>query len=254
MKTIKRYGWIRDDLDKRDHVYQASYRGMYADQLPDSVDLRPGCPPVYSQGELGSCTANAIAAALEFDRRKQQLPDFVPSRLFIYFNERVMEHTVNSDSGAQIRDGIKSVAKLGVCPESEWPYDISKFTVRPPAQCYTDAKLDRAVSYQRVQQNPTQLQACLASGYPIVFGFSVYESFESQDVAVRGIVPMPQKGEQLLGGHAVLCVGYFNDRKRFLIRNSWGDSWGMQGYCEMPYEYLLDENLADDFWVIKTVG
>ncbi len=254
MRVTKRYGWIHDLPDHRDHVYEASYPGMYAGQLPDHVDLRPGCPPVWDQLSLGSCTAQAIAAALEFDRRKQGLPDFVPSRLFIYFNERVMEHTVNSDSGAQIRDGIKSVAKLGVCPESEWPYDISKFTVRPPAQCYTDAKLDRAVSYQRVPRGLTQMQACLASGYPFVLGFSVYQSFESQDVAQTGIVPMPQKGEQLLGGHAVVCVGYRNDVKRFLIRNSWGDSWGMQGHCEMPYEYLLDKDLADDFWVIKTVG
>lgn len=252
----KRYGWVKDLPDKRDRLYQASYPGMYAGQLPDRVDLRPGCPPVYDQGELGSCTANAIAGALEFDRRKQNLPDFTPSRLFIYFNERVMEHTVYSDSGAQIRDGIKSVAKQGVCPENEWIYDIAKFATRPPAQCYTDALRDRALTYQRVQQNLTQMQACLASGLPFVFGFSVYESFESQDVAGRGIVPMPLPDEQLLGGHAVLCVGYRNDVKRFIIRNSWGTGWGVNGsgYCEMPYDYLLDKNLADDFWVIKTIG
>ena len=251
MRVIKRYGWIRDDLDKRDHLYSAPHLAA----LPDHVDLRPGCPPVWDQLSLGSCTAQAIAAALEFDRRKQGLqPEFTPSRLFIYWCERSIEHTLNSDSGAQIRDGIKAVNKWGVPPEPEWPYDISKFTAKPPAQCYTDAKLDRAVSYQRVAQNLIQMQACLASGYPIVFGFSVYESFESQDVAGRGIVPMPQSNEQLLGGHAVLCVGYRNDVKRFIVRNSWSDSWGINGYCEMPYDYLLDKNLADDFWVVKTVG
>ena len=247
----KRYGWIPDLPDHRDHVYSAPAR-MPA--LPDSVDLRPQCPPVYDQGELGSCTANAIAGALEFDRRKQQLPDFVPSRLFIYYNERVMEHTVASDSGAQIRDGIKSVAKIGVCPESEWPYDISKFTAKPPAQCYTDAKLDRAVSYQRVQQSLTQMQGCLASGIPFVAGISVYESFESDSVAKTGMVPMPHPTEQLLGGHAILICGYDVIKGVFTFRNSWGDSWADKGYGYLPFDYLLDKNLADDFWVIKTVG
>jgi C1A family cysteine protease len=165
-----------------------------------------------------------------------------------------MEHTVYSDSGAQIRDGIKSVARQGVCPESEWPYNIALFATRPPAQCYQDAKRDRALVYQRVPQDLTQLQACLASGLPFCFGFSVYESFESQEVAQTGIVPMPQSNEQLLGGHAVLACGYRNDVKRFIVRNSWGSDWAIQGYCEMPYEYLLDNQLASDFWVIKTVG
>jgi C1A family cysteine protease len=98
------------------------------------------------------------------------------------------------------------------------------------------------------------MQACLASGYPFVLGFSVYQSFESQEVAQTGIVSMPQKGEQLLGGHAVLCVGYRNDVKRFIVRNSWSDSWGIKGYFEMPYEYLLDKQISGDFWVVKTVG
>ncbi len=252
MRVTKRYGWIHDLPDHRDHVYKASF--SLTKGLPDSADLRPGCPPVWDQLSLGSCTAQAIAAALEFDRRKQQLPDFVPSRLFIYFNERVMEHTVSSDSGAQIRDGIKSVAKIGVCPESEWPYIISQFAVKPPQKCYQDAKLDRAVSYQRVQQSLTQMQGCLASGIPFVAGISVYESFESDSVAKTGMVPMPHPTEQLLGGHAILICGYDVTKKAFTFRNSWGDSWADKGYGYLPFDYLLDSNLSDDFWVIKTVG
>ena len=118
--------------------------------MPAAVDLRANCPPVYDQGQLGSCTANAIAAAIEFDRKKQRLTDFVPSRLFIYYNERVMEGTVSSDLGAQIRDGIKSVNKIGAPPETDWPYDIAKFAQKPPTKAYTDAKLDRAIQYQKV--------------------------------------------------------------------------------------------------------
>src|SRR5690242_18162494 len=142
-RQIARYGWIPDLPDQRDHLYAAPVEMLAA--LPPSTDLRAGCPAVYDQGQLGSCTANAIAGAIEFDRLKQKLADFEPSRLFIYFNERTIEGTVGSDSGAQIRDGIKSVNKQGVCQDSDWPYDITKFTQKPPAKAYSDAKLDRAV-------------------------------------------------------------------------------------------------------------
>jgi C1A family cysteine protease len=246
------YGWKPDVPDFRDHVYTAPYEHVLA--LPSSVDLRPQCPPVYDQGQLGSCTSQAIAAAIEFDRKKQALSDIMPSRLFIYYNERAMEGTVNSDAGAAIRDGVKSVNRFGVCPESEWPYDISQFMVRPPAQCYTDALKDRALSYQRVQQSLSQMKGCLASGLPFVCGISVYESFESNEVAQTGMVPMPQPGEQLLGGHAVLCVGFNDAKQKFTCRNSWSSSWGDQGYFYLDYQYLLNAGLASDFWTIKTVG
>ena len=133
-RKIRRYGWIPDLPDQRDHLYAAPPAFLAA--LPPSTDLRSGCPAVYDQGRLGSCTANAIGGAIEFDRMKQKLPDFVPSRLFIYYNERVIEGTVSSDSGAQIRDGIKTVASQGVCPEPDWPYDITKFTQKPPANAW----------------------------------------------------------------------------------------------------------------------
>jgi C1A family cysteine protease len=145
--STKHYGWLRDLPDQRDHLYAAPVVALAA--LPTSVDLRSHCPPVYDQGQLGSCTGNGIAAALQFERMKQELtPNFIPSRLFIYYNERVIEHTVNSDSGAAIRDGIKSVSKQGDCPETEWPYDIAKFTQKPPSQCYHDALKYKAVQYQ----------------------------------------------------------------------------------------------------------
>jgi C1A family cysteine protease len=221
--------------------------------LPDDVDLRDQCPEVYDQGQLGSCTGNAIAAALEFDRMKQGLANFTPSRLFIYYNERVLEGTVDSDSGAQIRDGIKSVAQQGDCPETEWPYDISKFADAPPQSCYDDALQYKAVQYQSVDQNLADMQGCLASGYPFVFGFTAYESFESDAVAQTGNLPMPKSGEQIIGGHAVLAVGYDNQDRLFIVRNSWGEGWGDAGYFYMPSAYLLDDNLADDLWTIRLV-
>src|SRR6202049_4412710 len=212
-RKIARYGWIPDQPDQRDHLYAAPAQFLLA--LPPSAGLRRRGPAVYNQGQLGSCTANAIAGAIEFDRLKQKLSDFVPSRLFIYYNERVIEGTVRSDSGAMLRDGIKSVASLGVCPEPEWPYRIAKFASKPPARAYADAKLDRAVSYQSLVQDINQMKGCLASGYPFVFGFTVYDSFESQQVAKTGVVPMPAPAEKVLGGHCVDAVGYDDAQQRF---------------------------------------
>ena len=251
-REIRRYGWIPDAPDQRDHLYAAP--AQYLKALPPSTDLRAGCPPVYNQGELGSCTANAIAAAVEFDRKKQRLSDFVPSRLFIYYNERVIEGTVPIDGGAMLRDGIKSVASDGVCPEPEWPYDISKFTRKPTAKCYRDAKLDRAVSSQSIIQDLNQMKGCLASGYPFVFGFTVYTSFESAEVKKAGHAPMPGWGERPVGGHAVMAVGYDEAKQWFLARNSWGAGWGIKGYFTLPYAYFIQPGLASDFWTIRLVG
>jgi C1A family cysteine protease len=247
------FGWVPDIPDQRDYMYSAPVVNMAA--LPASVDLRAKCPKeVYDQGQLGSCTANAIAGALEFDQIKQSLPTFTPSRLFIYYNERAMEHTVGTDSGAQIRDGIKSVGTIGAPPETDWPYDINKFADKPPVKAFSDAPLGKAVQYQRVPQVLSQMKGCLASGYPFVFGFTVYESFESDQVAKTGAAPMPGPNEQVLGGHAVLAVGYDDSSQRFLVRNSWGDQWGMKGYFTFPYAYLTDNNLADDFWTVQMVA
>jgi C1A family cysteine protease len=251
-RKIARYGWIPDLPDDRDHLYAAPPAFLSA--LPPSTDLRGQCPDVYDQGELGSCTANAIGGAIEFDRLKQSLPDFVPSRLFIYYNERVIEGTVDLDSGAMIRDGIKSVASQGVCPEPEWPYIISRFAEKPSAEAYRDATTDRAVSYQSLIQDLNQMRGCLASGYPFIFGFTVYESFESPEVAQTGHAPLPGPRERAVGGHAVMAVGYDDASQTFLVRNSWGARWGMAGYFTIPYTYLVQPGLSDDLWTIRIVG
>jgi C1A family cysteine protease len=250
--TIKRFGWIPDLPDQRDIPYLAP-RAILR-KLPAKIDLRPNCPPVYNQGELGSCTANAIGAAFEFELiRQKPVKDFMPSRLFIYYNERVIEHTVDSDSGAQIRDGMKSVNKQGVCPESFWSYEIEKFNVRPANSCYMEALNHQTLSYHRVPQTLNQMKGCLLEGYPFVFGFTVYESFESPAVAKTGKLNMPKKDESVVGGHAVVAVGYNDTSKRFIVRNSWGPGWGMKGYFTIPYDYLLDDNLANDLWTIRMV-
>lgn len=246
------FGWKPELPDHRDLPYAAMRMALEKPlALPAHVDLRPQCPPIYDQGHLGSCTGNAIAGAVHFDRRKQNLPDFVPSRLFIYYNERSMEGSVSTDAGAYIRDGIKSIAKQGVCKESQWPYQIAKFAEKPPKGCYRDATKYRALSYFRLNNSHLdELKSCLAAGFPFVFGFVVYNSFFQGDT--NGMVPMPGN-ESVAGGHAVVAVGYNDSNQRFIIRNSWGTAKGDQGYYYMPYQYLTSLTLADDFWTVRTV-
>ena len=248
-EIIHKLGCIPDTPDFRDLNYSIKREGV----LPEYIDFRNQCPPVYDQGQLGSCTANAIAAAMEFDLRKQHLQEFMPSRLFIYYNERAMEGTINSDSGAQIRNGIKSVNTLGVCPESEWKYNIKKFKSKPKKKCYSDALANVTLKYERINQTLSDMRTCLAEGFPFVAGISVYESFESEVVAKTGLVPMPKEIETLLGGHAILIVGYNDKENKFLCRNSWGNVWGVRGYFYLPYQYLVNNNLACDFWKINLI-
>jgi C1A family cysteine protease len=254
---LRGFGWRAEAPDLRDRLF-----ARRLSQLPPETDLRAEMPPVYDQGQLGSCTANAIGAAMEYERNRQGEADFMPSRLFIYYNERAIEGTTGSDAGAQIRDGIKVVNNEGVCPEAIWPYDLAMYTVRPPKRCYVAARTDLAVQYESVQALG-DLKDALASNLAVVFGFTVYESFESTAVASSGVVPLPQPGEQVVGGHAVLAVGYSDPKAQVIVRNSWGSGWGDGGYFYLPYEYLTGVGkvadtsvvnggyLASDFWAIE---
>lgn len=259
-RKIKHLGWRSDLPDPKDLFYAAPL--SVSRNLPAGVDLRgsPFMPPVVDQGQLGSCTANGIAGLHEFVQAMEKQPPFAPSRLFIYWFERYLEGTVTSDSGAMIRDGMKVLSKMGVPPETLCPYDISKFTEKPSDAAIAEAAKHQALVYRRlIGTNPNSLKTCLAAGRPITFGFTVYESFESKAVEKTGVVPMPGTHEQILGGHCVDLVGYDDDGKltghpmHYIVRNSWGTGWGLEGYCFMPYTYVNNAGLCSDFWTLFTV-
>ena len=254
----KIYGWIPDLPDQRDYLYSSVKPKI---RLPKQVDLTGFCSVVEDQSRLGSCTACALAGNLEFIDIKG-ITGTVPafwglsrlgkytdvSRLFIYYNERALRNNEDFDSGASLRDGIKTLRKQGFCWEKNWPYLIKRFDQRPPRKCYLEAKNHLIESYYRIH-TLSEMLTCLTQGYPFVFGFTVYESFESKQTEKTGRAMMPEKGERVIGGHAVLAVGYNQKEKRFLVRNSWGAKWGMCGYFTLPYEYV--ETLAADFWTIR---
>ncbi len=248
----KLYGWKKDIIDERDNYH--NFKDIVKENLPVDVDLRKGCPEIYNQGNLGSCTANAIAAAYQYDEILQGEKEIMtPSRLFIYYNEREQEGHVSQDAGASLRDGMKTISKIGVCSEKSWPYLTDCFADRPKTCCYQEAKYHCAVTYRRVPQSITAMKACLNGGLPFVFGFQVFESFESKEVEETGIMSMPASCEKSLGGHAVMAVGYSDRKKCMIVRNSWGPEWGEGGYFYMPYKFIKDPEYCQDFWTIRKV-
>ena len=268
MVTRYTLGWLPDVPDTRDIPFAAVFR--VPRKLPAGADLRAGCSPVEDQESLGSCTAQALVGALEFlelstvsgsasggksgqiGNRKSAIENSFAdlSRLFVYYNERAASGTVQEDSGAMLRTGIKTLKAQGVCRECLWPYAIRRFTAKPTTACFTEAADHQVTAYQRLTAL-AEMKSCLAMGLPFVFGFAVYEHVMSAAVARTGRLRLPGKGERMLGGHAVMAVGYQESTRMVLFRNSWGVAWGQAGYGQMPYAYLESRELSDDFWCIQ---
>jgi len=243
-------GWKRDLPDFRDRTLALAEAKK--SNLPHKIDLRQGLAfPVYEQGDLGSCTANAVAAAFHYGQIKQGFKDFDPSRLFIYYNERVIEGSVHEDTGAYLRDGVKALQKVGCCAEPMWPYDEAKWQARPPKKCFEDAAKNKCKEYARVPQTLEDMKGCLNEGFPFVFGFIVLESFMIDEVEATGNMLMPLPDDCILGGHAAMACGYDDSRRVFILRNSWGAEWGDKGYFYMPYDYMANPQLVQDLWTIR---
>ena len=256
----RRLGWNRDHHDHRDFLYSAHRPTEFAldAPLPKQVDLRPTMPAVWDQGNIGSCVGHGTAAVIAHLHIVNHLPLWTPSRLFLYYGVRFLENSVAEDAGGQIRDAIKWIASTGCPPEDLWPYDTSKFASVPSPEAFTEAALHKALVYMRVDwSNLDEVKACLASGFPIVFGFMVYPEMQSEAVAKSGILTMPGAHERCEGGHCVCLCGYDDDKVypggvgMGLVRNSWGEGWGCSGYFWMPYEMITSPALSDDYWTVR---
>jgi C1A family cysteine protease len=251
---VKRHlGTGRDSVSPLDWNYRP--RSSIVRRLPVVADLRRHCPPVYDQLHLNSCSANAIAAALRYLELKEGRPDVSsPSRLFIYYNERVLAGAVGTNSPVPLRDGFRTIAKIGACPEDLWPYLVRRFRRHPASRCYDISQLHRAIAYYRIRRAVSQFRACLAEGFPFVMALAVHQSMMGRQVRRTGIVPLPTRRDPVRGGHAVLAVGYDHARRLVTFRNSWSAAWGDRGYGYLPYAFFTSPSLTWDFWTMRRVS
>jgi len=260
----RKFGWKPSLPDHRKKKYAQHPEMAVRVPFPPSVSLQAQMSPVEDQGQLGTCVAHATCGALEFLelaelKAKSGGPEVFPdnqfdpiSRLFVYWNACSIDGDPGQDNGTQITSAVQGIAKWGICRESLWPYDPGKESVNPPVAAYKEGAVHLVLAHLSLNnQVIDQLKQCLVKGFPFIFGISVYDSFMSDDVAQSGLVPMPGQDEELLGGHALCCVGYDDSKNAFLVRNSWGSSWGLQGYCWIPYDYLTSQDLASDFWTLR---
>lgn len=250
MVKIKRsYGWIPDESDKRDLLFGSLHE--ISGTLPSFIDWRVQCTAVENQGSIGSCTANAVVAMMEFLDKKEDNRFFNQSRLFLYYNTRRLQGTINDDSGASLRYTLKAYAKWGICSEKIWPYIIKNFKIKPTDECYRQSTRYRLLSYLRLNV-VDEMKQCLADGYLFVGGIKLYSSSETRSVRETGVIPVPKSGERYLGGHAICFVGFDDEKQRFIFKNSWSKSWGESGYGYVSYKYV--EKYGSDFWTARTTS
>ena len=239
-----------DKKNSNDKTYKPSHS---TDELPSNVDLRPYMTPVENQGNSNSCTANAMAGAYEYLAKRIKASAHDVSRLFIYYNARELDGAIDADEGTYLRSCIKVLKKYGTCAEATWPFDLERIFEPPHEHAYTEATNFLIEDAYRVDIDLDAMRQCLADGYPFTFGLHLFSSF--QKAGSKGLVPMPEPdNEQHDGGHAMLCVGYSDTDRVFIVRNSWGEGWGDRGYCYIPYDYMTNPDLNGDLWAIRHVA
>lgn len=248
----KGLGWRPDLPDIRDLTFESSGVIKKKKSLPSKVDLKdhPDMPPVWDQKSTGACTAFSVCTLCAFEYGKEYY--FDPSKLFLYYVTRSLEGTVESDAGATIRSTIKAANEFGICSEKIWPYIESKFNIQPIKEAYDIASNHQAIEYKRVRQRLDDLRECLYEENLISFGICVYEGLYKV-TKNKPVLEMPDYSQSMQGGHALVLTSYDDDRELFTVRNSWSSSWGMNGYFYIPYSYILNSQLASDFWTISLV-
>ena len=248
--VTRKYTLKKQKVDERD--FKFSYDRTAS--LPSSVDLRSIQSNCIDQGHIGSCVGCACVGALECLEIKDKDKFVQLSPLFVYWNARQMENDTSQDAGCEIRDAVKSISKLGCCTGKLWPYNVYMYARKPSVQSYTDGANHKIVQY--LSLNGIQdYKAAIASGFPVIIGIQVYESFEWDATISSGIVPMPGPNEKCLGGHGTLLISFSDDTQTFGFKNSWGSDFGKKGFGTLTYSYIGDPNMASDAWVIqKEIG
>lgn len=267
MSDVKRkFGW-KPAVPTRP-TYGMHKEMQIAVAMPPTIDLSPQFSPIEDQGEFGSCVGHGTVGALEYLEIWELAAKLKPgtnapevfadifnplSRAFVYDNARIIDGTsLSQDAGTTITSAIRSIKQAGICRETTWPYAAANLAENPSAAAYAEAQLHKIVwDYQLDNRNLNQLKQCLAWKYPVVFGITCYQSMMTEDVLKTGYIPFPAEDEQALGGHCMCLVGYDDASSRFKVRNSWGTSWGDQGYGYIDYAYLTNPYLASDFWTLR---
>jgi len=242
------HGYRPGRYDPRDHKFELHVRPI---RKPPQAEVNPSVLSiVFDQGDLGSCVANGNVMLWETVRRILGNPEVEMSRLWLYAKGRDLEGTpLDEDSGMQVRDALKVMASLGLPHEELWPYDISKFNVEPPAEADADAAQHKILVY-RACPSPDAIKQSIIEGFPVVFGTTLYDSFESDETAQTGIIKAPGPTEAVVGGHCMVIIGYDDQRRLFHLRNSYGTGWGEEGDGWLDYWYF-QSGAAGDAWTVR---
>lgn len=269
------FGWKKEPSDIKDIKYKLSPSTINLLPTIHLVDLRTLFPPVYNQGKMGSCVANAIAGMVDFLRRKDgESPLWTPSRLYLYYWGRYLENTIGNDSGLYNRDGMKALDRWGICSEDEWPYiDVptdssgnfpaDSLPVTKPLGKYgalgAEAAKWRIVNYEKIVDLASydndainKMKGCLIEGYPFIFGIWVFSTWFDSNGKPVTIIKFPTFSDTCLGGHCMVGVGFDDTNQWFIARNSWGNQYGDNGYFYLPYQYM--QVYSSDVWVGYHVG